>query len=41
MALMDWLLLAIVTLVAATAQGATGFGFALLAVSFYLLVSSR
>jgi len=34
----DWLLLGLVTLVAAGAQGATGFGFALLVVSFYLAI---
>ncbi|MDP6705495.1 MAG: sulfite exporter TauE/SafE family protein [Alphaproteobacteria bacterium] len=38
MPLLDWSLLALVTLVAAAAQGATGFGFAILAISFYLAI---
>lgn len=35
---LDWLLLALVTLAAAAIQGATGFGFAVLAVPFYLAI---
>ena len=38
MPILDWLLLALVTLVAAGAQGATGFGFAILVISFYLAI---
>lgn len=34
----DWVLLGLVTVVAAGAQGATGFGFALLVISFYLAI---
>ncbi len=38
MPLLDWSLLALVTLIAAAAQGATGFGFAILVISFYLAI---
>ena len=38
MTLLEWSLLGLVTLIAAAAQGATGFGFALLVVSFYLVI---
>ena len=34
----DWILLAAVSFVAALVQGATGFGFAIMAVPFYLLI---
>ena len=38
MPLLEWSLLALVTLIAAAAQGATGFGFAILVISFYLAI---
>ena len=34
----DWILLTAVSFVAALVQGATGFGFAIVAVPFYLII---
>ncbi len=35
---MDWVYLAVITLLAATIQSATGFGFGLIAVPVFLLI---